>query len=650
MKILLAHNSTYYPAQGGGDKSNRLMMEALAARGHRVTVVSRTGEHGPEAHRQLLSDLAQRDIAAYVEEPGVVRFQLNGVDVHTCTESPNLRAYFTKQIHAFAPDVIVSSTDDSAQILLRAALDSGALVIYCARATIALPFGPDCAFPSEERTAPLREVDGVLAVSQYVANYVKENSGIDAIHIPISLMDGGPWGQTGSYSNDFVTHINPCLVKGIDILTGIAAALPEVQFAGVRSWGTTEQDLAKLRAHANITILDPVDDIDLVFRRTRVLLVPSIWAEARARVVQEGMLRGIPVVASNTGGLSEAKLGVPYLLPVNQVQRFRGGVDAQMVPVAEAPPQSLGPWIDAVRKLTSDETHWTEIAHASRAAALKYGELLTAEPFESYLLERLANRKPRGAKKPVLETLSLDRKKLLALKMRSRRAEWLVPMEGDPGDVKLYCFPYAAAGPNVFRHWHGVTAICYPGREGRVAEKAIGNPAEMLDALMEHVAPKLSGRFAFFGHSMGAGLVFEFARRLAKAGGPMPEAIFVSAARGASLRKHVSPDPGDEELLGSLQRMNPARSTKVLEMILPLFRADTGLYRRYKYEPGDLLTIPIYAYGGNRDEGVKAEHLEYWRNETTGPFRLRMFEGGHLFLERHGRELLEDIRAQLSHG
>ena len=34
MRILLAQNSLYYPAHGGGDKSNRLLLEALAARGH----------------------------------------------------------------------------------------------------------------------------------------------------------------------------------------------------------------------------------------------------------------------------------------------------------------------------------------------------------------------------------------------------------------------------------------------------------------------------------------------------------------------------------------------------------------------------------------------------------------------------------------
>ena len=47
---------------------------------------------------------------------------------------------------------------------------------------------------------------------------------------------------------------------------------------------------------------------------TRILLVPSLWGEAFGLVVVEAMLRGIPVLASNVGGLVEAKLGVDYIL------------------------------------------------------------------------------------------------------------------------------------------------------------------------------------------------------------------------------------------------------------------------------------------------------------------------------------------------
>ena len=99
-----------------------------------------------------------------------------------------------------------------------------------------------------------------------------------------------------------------------------------------------------LDARPNIHVLAPVDDINRLLERTRVLLVPSLWAEARSRIVVEAMLRGVPVMAAEVGGIPEAKLGVPYLLPVNPIEHYRPDVDEQMVPLAEVPAQNIGPW------------------------------------------------------------------------------------------------------------------------------------------------------------------------------------------------------------------------------------------------------------------------------------------------------------------
>ena len=57
----------------------------------------------------------------------------------------------------------------------------------------------------------------------------------------------------------------------------------------------------------NITLLQPFDDIDDLLRLTKVMLVPSVWAEARSRIVLEAMSRGVPVVAADVGGLHEAR-------------------------------------------------------------------------------------------------------------------------------------------------------------------------------------------------------------------------------------------------------------------------------------------------------------------------------------------------------
>src|SRR5947209_7311358 len=112
MRILLAQNSRYYPAHGGGDKSNRLLMEALAARRHDCLVVARIGKFGIREEELFLRDLAAREVPNQSREAGVVMFSRNRVTVLTVTNHPSLRAFFAKQIQAFNPQVILASTDD----------------------------------------------------------------------------------------------------------------------------------------------------------------------------------------------------------------------------------------------------------------------------------------------------------------------------------------------------------------------------------------------------------------------------------------------------------------------------------------------------------------------------------------------------------
>jgi len=89
-----------------------------------------------------------------------------------------------------------------------------------------------------------------------------------------------------------------------------------------------------------------------IYRDTRILLVPSQWEEAFGRVAAEAHFSGIPVVASNRGGLPESVGSGGLLLD------------------PEAPAQV---WSDAIRRLWNDEAYWTTvsqaaIAHANRPA------------------------------------------------------------------------------------------------------------------------------------------------------------------------------------------------------------------------------------------------------------------------------------------
>lgn len=630
MKILLGHNSTYYPSLGGGDKSNRLLMEALAERGHSVRVVTRTEQFGDTQHVAFAEALKQRGV-----EHSDGRFTLNGVDVHTLTRDPNLRGYLVRQIAEFDPDVILLSTDDPGQLLLEAALEAPrARVVFLVRATIALPFGPDSSSQSTGKTARLGTADRVVGVSEYVARYVREFGGMDAIHVPISLMEPGTPENLGRFENPFVTLINPCAVKGLSIFLGLADAMPDVQFAAVPSWGTTESDVAELRIRSNVTLLSRVDNIDDILRHTRVLLAPSVWAEARARVVLEAMSRGVPVMASDIGGLPEAKMGVDYLLPVNPVTHYQPSLDSRMVPLATVPPQHIEPWQKALTVLVTDRAHYEENSRQSREAALDYLEHLNVLKFEALLQST-----ERRARTPTPKRLSPDRQKLLGLMMKQRA--WFPSCSS-----RLICFPYAGAGTLWCRGWNACPALL-PGREARASEPPMESIDALVAALEEAILPLLDKPYIFFGHSMGAGIAFELTHALLRKGRRLPSALIVSSAKAPALRRPL-PEPSNAELLSQLERLGGAPAGAAadpdwMKLVFPTLRADTRLYRTFQPPPRDPLPVPIFAYCGDSDPNLLSIEMEPWRKETLAGFKMRIFPGGHFYFQAGVTELLSSI-------
>jgi glycosyltransferase involved in cell wall biosynthesis len=249
-----------------------------------------------------------------------------------------------------------------------------------------LPFGPACSIESLARTEVLRQTAGIIAVSHYLKNYIRQWGGMDAAVLPISLFGCGPFPSFGDFDKGYVMMINPCAEKGMSIFCELARKLPNVQFGAVPTWGTKDTDLAVLKQLPNVRLFMPVDNVEEIFARSRVLLVPSLWAEAKARVVLEAMLRGIPVLASNIGGNPEAKLGIDYLLPVHPVKRYeeqRIGEEIDFVPVV--PEQDVRPWLAALREVLSDRIRYEQISDASRKAALAFIENNGIELVEEFL-------------------------------------------------------------------------------------------------------------------------------------------------------------------------------------------------------------------------------------------------------------------------
>ncbi len=440
MKFLLVQNATYIPTFGGANKSNRLVLEALAARGHScLALTTATPVQGFRSQSAFLRELEIRGVHPSRVFSGGVVFHHQNVEIHAVTDISRIHAHLKDQIQRFDPTWVLVSSEDPGQLLLEKALEAApSRVVYIARTTMALPFGPGCASSSQLKTELVREAAGIIAISSYLKDYIWRWSGCESVVLPLQFYGLGPFSNYNNFDHGFITMINPCAVKGISIFLALARQLPLIQFAAVPTWGTCRTDLTALKELPNVKIMHPVDEVDEIFARTRVILVPSLWAEAKGRIPIEAMLRGIPVLASDVGGIKESMLGMDYILPVSAIERYEESLDDRMIPIPKVPPQDIGPWLKALQTLISDRERYDQLSIASRAAALRHVSDLSITPLEEYFhsLDLVAkNNAGNGSRAMKTETkrpeqtiisdslgkLSADKRALLMLQLRKKR-------------------------------------------------------------------------------------------------------------------------------------------------------------------------------------------------------------------------------------
>ena len=225
---------------------------------------------------------------------------------------------------------------------------------------------------------------------------------------------------------------------------------------------------------------------------------------------------------------------------------------------------------------------------------------------------------------------------------------WFICFKPNPmARLRLFCFPYAGGGASSFYTWANelppdveITAIQMPGLESRLMEPpftSVSLAVEMLEAV---ISPKLGNPFAFFGHSLGAFISFELARKLSKQYGLEPVHLFVSGIRApqipnSNLPIHHLPE---RAFLGELRRRysgiqeEALQDPHIMKEVLPGLRASCEMYESYKYVNGEPLHCSITAFGGLQDDTASQEDMKAWRHQTKAGFTLHMIPGNHFFL------------------
>lgn len=240
-------------------------------------------------------------------------------------------------------------------------------------------------------------------------------------------------------------------------------------------------------------------------------------------------------------------------------------------------------------------------------------------------------------------------------------SRWVRSSPAQDPSLRIICLPFAGGGGSVFYPWQAVIpgdiqicAVELPGRESRFAEQPIRDLAELIQALASALAPFIGGPYALFGHSLGGLLSFELARELRRRAKPAPVRLFASACRAPHLPSRRRPICGlnDERFVEHIARLGgiPREilgTPEVLKLAIPALRADYEMYESYVHTSEPNFAFPVTALGGSQDELVTSSDLVAWCSHTSGPFRLRMLPGGHLFLRSAPARVIHTVLEEL---
>ncbi|MFN7993759.1 MAG: glycosyltransferase family 4 protein [Bryobacteraceae bacterium] len=419
MRILLTANASYVPPRGGATRSNLLWVEHMAAAGHECRIVSASLPDNAGKRAQIAGE--KLDWQSLERRDGIEILRRGGVDVLAVCDRPRLAPLLHDQIRKFHPDWVLVSSEDLGHVLLREAQHSApGRVIYIAHTPQFFPFGPASWNPDSHATELVARSAGVVAIGHYMADYIRQHTGkaVAVIHPPI--YGKGPFPDLASFDSGLVAMVNPCAIKGISIFLALADRFSACEFGVLPGWGTTSADRAGISRRRNITLLPNFRDIADFLRRTRLLLMPSLWYEGFGLTVMEAMLHGIPVIASDAGGLVEAKMGTPFVVPVHGIQRYEPVFDEHSLPKPVIEPPDIEPWAGHLHTLLTDRAVYGQVSEASRTAALSFVNSLDAGALMRYL-ESLT---PGEAvpERVSLASLSPEKKALLLRKMREKRA------------------------------------------------------------------------------------------------------------------------------------------------------------------------------------------------------------------------------------
>ncbi|WP_405617207.1 thioesterase II family protein [Streptomyces sp. NBC_00076] len=229
-------------------------------------------------------------------------------------------------------------------------------------------------------------------------------------------------------------------------------------------------------------------------------------------------------------------------------------------------------------------------------------------------------------------------------------------------EARIYCFPHAGGNPRSFLGWQRglgddaeIVAVCPPGRGPRYQEPSATDVMELADGVAAAIVATADRPFVLFGHSFGAVLAFEVARRV----GGLPDCrhLVASGCSAPALlpsRRVVETarlkGRAFTEAVGFFGGLPPevVADEALQELLLPHLKADFRMVAQYAYRPGAPLSVPVTLINGVDDPHVKEAGLEPWARECADEPAQHWVDGGHFYFDGRPDAVTDVLRSLLS--
>lgn len=219
--------------------------------------------------------------------------------------------------------------------------------------------------------------------------------------------------------------------------------------------------------------------------------------------------------------------------------------------------------------------------------------------------------------------------------------------------INLFCIPFAGGSYYAYKNFENhvadfinVVPIDIPGRGRRWGKPLLTSMHDMAEDVYQQIKEKLDEPFAVYGHSMGSTVGYLLAEKLIREKKTaIPLHLFASGRQGPPVptkEKDIYLLPEKEFIekilaYGGTPR-EIAESKEMMELFVPIMRADFQAVSTYEYEKTEPLDIPISVLIGD-NEKFTYEEAHTWQAVTKRNIFLKQFPGDHFFIFDHLPEI-----------